>query len=55
MSDPISSADRLDYAWKHFALIADQRMKTFNFYLIVDLTGAVSPHLLSANRNMTRY
>lgn len=29
--------DRFDYYWKHFALIADQRVKTFNFYIIVIL------------------
>ena len=27
--------DRFDYYWKHFALIADQRVKTFNLYIIV--------------------
>ena len=27
----ITPKDHLDYAWKHFALIADQRVKTFNF------------------------
>jgi len=35
----ISDKDRLDYAWKHFALIADQRVKTFNFYIIVLLAA----------------
>lgn len=27
--------DHLDYAWRHYALIADQRMRTFNFYCIL--------------------
>jgi hypothetical protein len=27
--------ERFDYYWKHFSLIADQRVKTFNFYVIV--------------------
>jgi hypothetical protein len=27
--------DYFDYAWKHFTLIADQRLKTFNFYIII--------------------
>jgi hypothetical protein len=31
----ITDKERLDYAWKHFALAADQRTKNFNFYLIV--------------------
>jgi hypothetical protein len=35
----ISDKDRLDYYWKHFALIADQRVKTFNFYIIVLLAS----------------
>lgn len=41
----ITDKDRLDYAWKHFALIADQRMKTFNFYVIIlagSFTGTVA-------------
>lgn len=41
----ITAKDRLDYAWKHFALIADQRLKTFNFYIIilgVAITGTVT-------------
>jgi hypothetical protein len=29
---------QLDYAMKHFTFIADQRMRTFNFYLIVAAT-----------------
>lgn len=33
--DALTEKDRLDYAWKYFALIADQRIKTFNFYIIV--------------------
>jgi hypothetical protein len=45
----ITPKDHLDYAWKHFALIADQRVKTFNFYIIVVLAafgatlGAIKP------------
>jgi hypothetical protein len=35
----ITEKERLDYAWKHFALIADQRVKTFNFYVIVLLAA----------------
>lgn len=41
----ITDKERLDYAWKHFALIADQRMKTFNFYVIIlagTFTGTVA-------------
>ena len=41
----ITDKERLDYAWKHFALIADQRMKTFNFYVIIlagSFTGTVA-------------
>jgi hypothetical protein len=30
-----STRDYFDYAWKHFTLIADQRLKTFNFYIII--------------------
>lgn len=37
----ITDKERLDYAWKHFALVADQRIKTFNFYIII-LAAAVS-------------
>ncbi|WP_395746629.1 hypothetical protein [Prosthecobacter sp.] len=35
----ITDKERFDYAWKHFALIADQRIKTFNFYIIVLLAA----------------
>ena len=35
----ITDKERFDYAWKHFALIADQRIKTFNFYIIVLLAS----------------
>jgi len=35
----ITEKERLDYAWKHFALIADQRVKTFNFYIILLLAA----------------
>jgi len=31
----ITDKERLDYGWKHFALIADQRIKTFNFYILI--------------------
>ena len=30
-----STKDQLDYAMKHFSFIADQRMKAFNFYIIL--------------------
>ena len=30
-----STKDQLDYAMQHFSFIADQRMKTFNFYVIL--------------------
>lgn len=32
-----------DYAWKYFSLHADQRLKTFHFYVIISslLTGAI--------------
>lgn len=34
MSD-LSIKDKMDYAMKHFSFIADQRVKTFNFYIII--------------------
>ena len=27
--------ERFEYAWKHFDFIADQRIRTFNFYIIL--------------------
>lgn len=40
----------LDYAWKYFQLHADQRMKTFNFYLILCalISGALTAILKDA-------
>lgn len=35
----LTEKDRFDYAWNHFALIADQRVKTFNFYIVVLLAA----------------
>lgn len=35
----IAERERLDYAWKHFALLADQRIKNFNFYVLVLLAA----------------
>src|SRR4051794_24291643 len=33
--DPESMKDMRDYAWNYFSLHADQRIKTFNFYLVL--------------------
>ena len=33
--EEITTAARLDYAMKHFVFIADQRIKTFNYYAIL--------------------
>ena len=30
-----SEKDYFEYAWKHFTVIAEQRLKTFNFYIII--------------------
>jgi hypothetical protein len=32
---PISAKDQFDYAWKHFAFISEQRIRSFNFYIIL--------------------
>jgi hypothetical protein len=31
----LTQKDHFEYAWKHFDVIADQRLKTFNFYIIM--------------------
>lgn len=38
----IGPKERFEYAWKHFSFIADQRLKAFNFYvvLLAAATGA---------------
>jgi hypothetical protein len=33
--DSNQNNELLDYAWKHFSAIAEQRIKTFNFYVIL--------------------
>lgn len=39
-----------DHAWKHFALHADQRLKTFNFYLV--LATVISGGLLTVLKDL---
>jgi hypothetical protein len=34
-TEKFSEKDYFEYAWKHFTVIADQRLKTFNFYIII--------------------
>ena len=36
-----------DHAWDYFALHADQRLKTFHFYILLE-TGLVAAMLLAA-------
>lgn len=43
--------ERLDYAMKHFTFIADQRIKTFNFYVI--LLAASTGATLTAAQKVT--
>jgi hypothetical protein len=38
--EPLPLKDVMDYAMKHFLFVADQRLKTFNFYILV-LVGSV--------------
>jgi len=43
--DILKSADRMCYALEHFKYLADQRMKTFNYYAIVvaaSITGSIT-------------
>ncbi len=43
--DILKSADRMKYAPEHFKYLADQRMKTFNYYAIVvaaSITGSIT-------------
>ena len=43
--DILKSADRMKYALEHFKYLADQRMKTFNYYAIVvaaSITGSIT-------------
>jgi hypothetical protein len=42
--------DLRDYAWKYFALHADQRLRTFNFYLLIVavIVGGVLAYLKDA-------
>jgi len=35
----LTKKDHFEYAWKHFTVIADQRLKTFNFYIIMVAAG----------------
>lgn len=48
-SESLSLKDHMDYAWKHFALLADQRMRTFNFYVAV-LTALVAITLTTLSK-----
>ena len=49
MKADFSKKDYFDYAWKHFTVIADQRLKTFNFYIII--VGASVAATASAYKN----
>lgn len=42
-----------EYAWRYFALHADQRIKTFNFYLV--LFGLVSGGLITLIKDSENY
>ncbi len=33
--DNLTAKEKFEYSWKHFALLADQRLRTFNFYVIL--------------------
>ena len=50
----ITDKERLDYAWKNFSLIADQRIKTFNFYIIV-LIAAFSATISALDKDLSRH
>ncbi len=38
--EPLSPKDKFDYTMKHFTMVADQRVKTFHFYVIVSAAAA---------------
>lgn len=46
----ISRKDIFDYAWKHFDVIADQRLRTFNFYVIL-LAASIGASLAAVRGN----
>ena len=47
--DPIKERLLRDYAWAYFSFHADQRMKTFNFFII--LAGLVSGGIVTLMRD----
>lgn len=38
----LTEKDHFEYAWRHFTVIADQRLKTFNFYIIMVAAGVAA-------------
>lgn len=46
--------DIFDIAWKHFAVIAEQRLKTFNFYVVL-LAASVGAALTALEREANPY
>ena len=48
-TEQLSTKDKFDYVMKHFTLIADQRVKTFNFYVVAS-AAAVSASAAIASR-----
>ncbi|WP_050025224.1 hypothetical protein [Verrucomicrobium sp. BvORR034] len=49
VSEPLLLKDQMDYAMKHFTFIADQRLKTFNFYAIL-LAASVAATMAMIDR-----
>lgn len=52
--DNFSHKDIFDVAWKHFDVIADQRMRAFNFYVLL-LAASIGAALTALERNAGSY
>lgn len=48
----LTEKDRFDYAMKHFTMVADQRMKTFHFYLISCAAAVTASFALAGKPNL---
>lgn len=52
--DKLSPKDRFDYAMKHFCMVADQRVKTFNFYVIASAAAATASVAVATRPDIPR-
>lgn len=52
--EKLSAKDKFDYVMKHFALISDQRVKTFNFYVIASAAAVSASVAVAARADITQ-